>query len=209
MNVMKHLKKKFFTGLFVLIPILVTSYIIYIVISFVDTILAPVIRNATMYFVGREIYVPGTGLFLFAIVAYTTGILASNYIGKRLLSSGEMILKKIPFVKGIYSSVKDMTDSFSSEKKRSFKEVVLAEFPFQGRYAIGFVTNRITEQSNVRHCTVFVPTTPNPTSGYLVIIPENELIFLDITVDAALKYIISLGTAGIELAWKERQLPSS
>lgn len=209
MIVTKHLKKKFLTGLFVLIPILVTSYIIYIVISFVDTILAPVIRNATMYFVGREIYVPGTGLFLFAIVAYATGILASNYIGKRLLSYGEMILKKIPFVKGIYSSVKDMTDSFSSEKKRSFKEVVLAEFPFQGRYAIGFVTSRIMEQSNVRHCTVFVPTTPNPTSGYLVIIPEKELIFLDITVDAALKYIISLGTAGIEFAWKERQLSSS
>lgn len=209
MDVTKHLKKKFLTGLFVLIPILVTTYIIYIVISFVDTILAPVIRNATMYFVGREIYIPGTGLFLFAVVAYITGIIASNFIGKRLLSYGEMILKKIPFVKGIYSSVKDMTDSFSSQKKRSFKEVVLAEFPFQGRYAIGFVTGRITEHPIGKYCTVFVPTTPNPTSGYLVIIPEKELIFLDITVDAALKYIISLGTAGIELAWKERQLPSS
>jgi uncharacterized membrane protein len=158
---------------------------------------------------GKEIYIPGTGLFLFAVVAYATGILASNYIGNRFLSYGEMILKKIPFVKGIYSSVKDMTDSFSSEKKRAFKEVVLAEFPFKGRYAIGFITSRIRKHPDEKYCAVFVPTTPNPTSGYLVVIPEKELIFLDITVDNALKYIISLGTAGIELTWKERPSPSS
>jgi len=209
MDLTKHLKKKFLTGLFVLIPLLVTIYIIYLVISFVDTILSPVISNITLRITGKEIYVPGTGLFLFAVVAYATGILASNYIGKRMLSYGERLVKKIPFVKGIYSSVKDMTDSFSSEKKNSFKEVVLAEFPFQGRYAIGFVTNRITGQSSEELCTVFVPTTPNPTSGYLIIIPEGELIFLDMPVDNALKYIISLGTAGIELAWKEKRLPSS
>jgi uncharacterized membrane protein len=209
MDLTKHLKKKFLTGLFVLIPLLVTIYIIYLVISFVDTILSPVISNITLRLTGKEIYVPGTGLFLFAVVAYATGILASNYIGKRMLSYGERLVKKIPFVKGIYSSVKDMTDSFSSEKKHSFKEVVLAEFPFQGRYVIGFVTNRITGQSSEELCTVFVPTTPNPTSGYLIIIPEGELIFLDMPVDNALKYIISLGTAGIELAWKEKRLPSS
>jgi len=209
MDLTKHLKKKFLTGLFVLIPLLVTIYIIYLVISFVDTILSPVISNITLRLTGKEIYVPGTGLFLFAVVAYATGILASNYIGKRMLSYGERLVKKIPFVKGIYSSVKDMTDSFSSEKKHSFQEVVLAEFPFQGRYAIGFVTNRITGQSSEELCTVFVPTTPNPTSGYLIIIPEGELIFLDMPVDNALKYIISLGTAGIELAWKEKRLPSS
>jgi uncharacterized membrane protein len=209
MDLTKHLKKKFLTGLFVLIPLLVTIYIIYLVISFVDTIIAPTIQNITLYFTGKEIYIPGTGLFLFAVVAYATGILATNYIGKRLLSYGERMVRKIPFVKGIYSSVKDMTDSFSSEKKHSFKEVVLAEFPFKGRYAIGFVTNRIKNQSHDDHCTVFVPTTPNPTSGYIIIIPEKELIFLDMPVDDALKYIISLGTAGIELAWKEKRLPSS
>jgi uncharacterized membrane protein len=97
MNVTKHLKKKFLTGLFVLIPILVTIYIIYTIISFVDTILAPFIRNATLYFVGKEIYIPGTGLFLFALVVYTTGVLATNYIGNRFLSYGETILKKNPF----------------------------------------------------------------------------------------------------------------
>lgn len=208
MDLTQHLKKKFLTGLFVLIPLLVTIYIIYLVISFVDTIIAPALRNITLHLTGKEIYVPGTGLFLFAVVAYATGVLASNYIGNRLLLYGERLLRKIPFVKGIYSSVKDMTDAFSSEKKRSFKEVVLAEFPFKGRYAIGFVTNRIKNYAGDDHCTVFVPTTPNPTSGYLVVVPEKELIFLEMPVDDALKYIISLGTAGIELAWKEKRLPS-
>ena len=209
MDLTKHLKKKFLTGLFVLIPILVTIYIIYLVISFVDTIIAPVLRNVTLYVTGKAMYVPGTGLILFMAVAYVTGVLASNYIGKKLLSSGERVLRKIPFVKGIYNSVKDMTDAFSSEKKRSFKEVVLAEFPFRGRYTVGFITNRTRMMSENEMCTVFLPTTPNPTSGYLIMIPEDELVFLKMPVDDALKYIISLGTSGVKLEWKEKTLSSS
>jgi len=209
MDVSKHLKNKFITGLFFLIPLIVTVYVIYLIISFVDTILAPVIRNITLHLMGKEIYIPGTGLFLFVVLAYITGVFASNYMGNRLLTYGEKTLRKIPFVKGIYSSVKDMTDSFSSEKKRSFKEVVLAEFPSPGRYTIGFVTNRMKSQSGEELCSVFIPTTPNPTSGFLIIIPEKQLIFLDLPVDNALKYIISLGTVGIEIEWKEKELPSS
>lgn len=209
MDLTKHVKKKFLTGLFVLIPILVTIYIIYLVISFVDTIIAPVLRNVTLYVTGKAMYVPGTGLILFMAVAYVTGVLASNYIGKKLLSSGEGVLRKIPFVKGIYNSVKDMTDAFSSEKKRSFKEVVLAEFPFRGRYTVGFITNRTRMMSEKEMCTVFLPTTPNPTSGYLIMIPEDELVFLKMPVDDALKYIISLGTSGVKLEWKEKTSSSS
>jgi len=208
MDLTNHLKKKILTGFFVLIPLLVTIYVMYLIINFVDAILAPVISNVTLHLTGKEIYIPGTGLFLFLLVAYVTGVVASNYIGKRFLSYGEKMLRRIPFVKGIYSSVKDMTDSFSSEKKRSFKEVVLAEFPVKGRYTIGFVTNRIRNQDLDGYCTVFLPTTPNPTSGYLIIVPESELIFVDMPVDDALKYIISLGTTGTELVWKEKRLPS-
>lgn len=209
MNITNHLKKKFLTGLFVLIPVVVTIYVIYLVISFVDTIIAPVIRNITLYVTGKAIYVPGTGLILFVVVAYGTGVLASNYIGKKLLSSGERMLRRIPFVKGIYSSVKDMTEAFSSEKKRSFKEVVLAEFPMKGRYVLGFVTNRTGMRPEKDICTVFLPTTPNPTSGYLIMIPEEELIFLQLPVDDALKYIVSLGTSRVDLEWKEKVSSSS
>lgn len=209
MELTKHLKKKFLTGLFILTPLLVTVYIMYLIISSVDTIIAPMIRNVTLHFTGKEIYIPGTGLFLFIVFVYVTGLLASNFIGKRLLSRGEKIMRKIPFVKGIYSSVKDMTDAFSSQKERSFKEVVLTEFPLKGSYAIGFITNRTRSRGEDEICTVFIPTTPNPTSGYLIMVPENQLMFLDVAVDEALKYIISLGTTGAELVWKEKRLSPS
>ena len=199
-----QIKKTFFTGLFVLIPVLVTIYIIYIVVSFADTAISPIMKNITSNITGKEIYIPGAGLILFIIITYLTGVAASNFIGKRLLLFGEKMLKKIPFVKGIYSSVKDMMDAFSSDKMKSFKEVVLVEFPFKGRYAIGFITNRIQNSEEGVFCSVFIPTTPNPTSGYLIIIPEGEAIFLDMPIDNAIKYIVSLGTLKVELKWKEK-----
>jgi uncharacterized membrane protein len=209
MNVTAHMKKKFIAGLFVLIPLIVTIYVIYLVVSSVETMISPVVRNVTFQITGREIYIPGTGFFLFIIITYITGIVASNYMGKRLLLYGENLLKKIPFVKGIYGSVKDMTNAFSAEKIGSFKEVVLAEFPFQGRYAIGFVTRRTHMGDGKTLCSVFIPTTPNPTSGYLIMVCEEELMFLEIPVDDALKHIVSLGTSQIELTWKDKGLPIS
>jgi uncharacterized membrane protein len=207
MGVSKHLKKKFITGVLVLTPLIITIYIVYLVISSFEAVAAPFIRGIMRKIAGKEIYIPGTGFVLFICIAYATGILASNYVGKRLLSYGEGILRRIPFVKGIYSSVKDMTDAFSSDKAKSFKEVVLAEFPFKGRYAIGFITKRTPMRNSPDLCSVFIPTTPNPTSGYLLMIYENELVFVNMPVDDALKYIISLGTSRIELEWNEK--PSS
>jgi len=200
-----QLKKTFFTGLFVIIPILVTIYIIYTVVSFADSAISPIMRNITANIAGKEIYIPGAGLILFIIITYLTGVAASNFIGKRLLLSGEKMLKKIPFVKGIYGSVKDMIDAFSSDKMRSFKEVVLVEFPFKGRYAVGFVSNRIQTSETGMLCSVFIPTTPNPTSGYLIMIPEEEVMFLDMSIDDAIKYVVSLGTLRVELEWKEKK----
>lgn len=197
-------KKTFLTGLFILIPILVTAYIIYIIVSFADTAILPIMKNITAGLTGKELYIPGAGLVLFIVIAYLTGVVASNFLGRRVLSFGENMLKRIPFVKGIYSSVKDMTDAFSSDKAKSFKEVVLVEFPFKGRYAVGFITNRIQNLEKDTLCSVFIPTTPNPTSGYLVLIPETEILFLEMPVDDAIKYIVSLGTLKVEFEWKEK-----
>jgi len=204
MDLSKHLKTKFITGLFILIPLIITIYIVYLVISSIEAMVSPAIRNILSQIVGHEIYIPGTGFIVFIIIVYVTGVVASNYFGKTLLAYGETFLKKIPFIKGIYGSVKDMTDAFSSEKIKSFREVVLVDFPFQGRYALGFVTKRIKLEDR-RLCSVFVPTTPNPTSGYLIMAKEEELIFLDMNTDDALKYIISLGTSRTELSWKEKK----
>ncbi len=198
------MKKKFLAGLAVVVPLFVTIYVIYFVVSGIEGIISPVIKDLTRRATGQSLYIAGTGFVLFIVVTYVAGVAATNYMGKKLLSSGERVLRRIPFVKGIYSSVKDMTDAFSSEKIGSFKEVVLLEFPFRGRYALGFITKRFPLQGKV-FCSVFVPTTPNPTSGYLILVEEGGLMFLDMAVDDALKYIVSLGTARLDMEWNERK----
>ncbi|HNT44763.1 MAG TPA: DUF502 domain-containing protein [Syntrophorhabdaceae bacterium] len=204
MSVAKHLKKKFITGLFVLIPLIVTAYIIYVVVSFIEGFIGPALKNIFFQVFQREVYVTGTACIIFVVITYLTGLFVSNYFGKTLFSRGERLVKRIPIVKSIYGSVKDMMEAFSSEKIKSFKEVVLIEFPFQGRYAIGLVTNRV-EIGGIKHCAVFVPTTPNPTSGYIIITKEEELLFLDMATDDALKYIISLGTSRSGPIWNGKR----
>ncbi len=194
MTIANHLKKKFITGLFVLIPVIVTAYVIFLVVSFIENFIGPALKNIFFQVFQREVYVTGMAFFIFIAVTYFTGLFVSNYAGKTIFARGEKIVAKIPIIKSIYGSVKDMTEAFSSDKMKSFKEVVLIEFPFKERYAIGLVTNRV-DINGVKHCSVFVPTTPNPTSGYIVFAPEVELLFLDMATDDALKYIISLGTS--------------
>lgn len=201
MAMTKRIKKTFLAGLFILIPLVVTLYVIYAVVTFVDGLIGPLVKNLLFGLTGRDIYIPGTGLIIFVLLVYGVGMAASNYAGKQLLAAGERVLRRIPFVKGIYNSVKDLTDAFSSEKKRSFQDVVLAEFPFKGRYAVGFVVNSTTVEGGRPFCSVFIPTTPNPTSGYLIIVPRDELSFINMAVDDALKYIVSIGTSGQEKVW--------
>jgi len=202
MRIARHFKAKLLTGIFVLIPLLVTLYVVYLIVSFLDGILSPTLTNISLSILDRSIYVPGFGLLLFVIITYVTGVLTSNYAGKRLLSYGEALLKKIPFVKSIYGSTKDFMEAFSSEKLKSFRGVVMTEFPHKGCYGLGLVTGRL-HQGSTPFCSVFIPTTPNPTSGYLLLVPEDKLFFLPISVEDAIKYIISLGTSKVELGWEE------
>ena len=199
MDITKHVKAKFLAGLFILIPAIITIYVIYVVVSSVDAVIYPIIRRMTFSITGREFFVPGTGLLMLVVIAYATGVFAANFVGKKMLDLGEALFTRIPFVKSIYNSVKDMTDAFSSQAKKAFKEVVLVEFPSKGSRAVGFITKRTSAPGEETICSVFIPTTPNPTSGFLIMVPERELTFLQMTVDEALKYIISLGTSRIEL----------
>jgi uncharacterized membrane protein len=202
--VANHLKKKFITGLLVLIPLIVTAYIIYLVVSFMEGFIGPALSNIFYQVFRREVYVTGMACIIFVVLTYLTGLFVSNYFGRTVFSRGERLVKRIPIVKSIYGSIKDMTEAFSSEKIKSFKEVVLIEFPFPGRYAIGLVTNRV-EIRGLPHCSVFVPTTPNPTSGYIILVKEEDLLFLDMATDDALKYIISLGTSRGGSIWNGKR----
>jgi len=200
MGMAKHVKKTFITGLMVLIPLIVTVYIVYLVVSFIENFIGPALRNIFFQVFEREVYVTGTAVIIFVVITYLTGLFVSNYFGRTVFSRGERLVRRIPIVKSIYGSVKDMMEAFSSDKIKSFKEVVLIEFPFRGRYAMGLVTNRM-EIKGLQHCSVFVPTTPNPTSGYIILAREDELVFLDMATDDALKYIVSLGTSRSGFTW--------
>jgi uncharacterized membrane protein len=204
MRLTRHFKAKLLTGIFVFIPVLVTLYVVYLIVSFLDGIVSPIITNLSLSILGRSLYIPGLGLVLFVIITYVMGVLTSNYAGKRFLSYGEALLKRIPFVKSIYGSTKDFMEVFSSDRLKSFRGVVITEFPREGCYALGLVTGRVHRESRL-FCSVFVPTTPNPTSGYLLLVPEDELFFLSISVEDAIKYVISLGTSKVDLGWEEKK----
>jgi len=204
MGMANHVKKKFITGLLVLIPLIVTVYIAYLIVSFIENFIGPALKNIFFQVFQREVYITGMACIIFVVITYLTGLFVSNYFGKRVFSRGEQIVRRIPIVKSIYGSVKDMTEAFSSDKIKSFKEVVLLEFPFQGRYAIGLVTNRV-EIKGLQHCSVFVPTTPNPTSGYIILVREEDLFFLDMPTDDALKYVVSLGTSRSGILWNGKR----
>jgi uncharacterized membrane protein len=204
MGMASHAKKKFITGLLVLIPLIVTVYIAYLIVSFIENFIGPALKNIFFQVFQREVYITGMACIIFVVITYLTGLFVSNYFGKAVFSRGEQIVRRIPIVKSIYGSVKDMTEAFSSDKIKSFKEVVLLEFPFQGRYAIGLVTNRV-EIKGLQHCSVFVPTTPNPTSGYIILVREDDLFFLDMPTDDALKYVVSLGTSRSGILWNGKR----
>ena len=204
MPLTRHFKTKLLTGLFVLIPVLVSLYAVYLIVSFLDNIASPVLTNILSTAYGRPLYIPGLGLLLFVVITYVTGLITSNYAGKKLLLYGEALLRRIPFVKSIYGSTKDFMEAFSPDKLRSFRGVVMIEFPREGCYTLGLVTGRVLRES-VSFCSVFVPTAPNPTAGYVILIPEDQLSFLNISVEDAIKYIVSLGTSKVNFRWAEKK----
>ncbi len=204
MPLTRHVKTKLLTGVFVLIPVLVSLYAVYLIVSFLDNIASPILTNIFSGAYGRPLYIPGLGLLLFILITYVTGVITSNYAGKRVVSCGEALFRRIPFVKSIYGSTKDFMEAFSPDKLSSFRGVVMIEFPREGCYTLGLVTGRLQRES-VTFCSVFVATAPNPTAGYVILVPEDNLCFVDISVEDAIKYIVSLGTSKVSLKWLEKK----
>lgn len=189
-------KKYLITGLLIWVPLAVTLWVLQIIVTAMDTTLLLLPQSwqpRTMF--GFD--VPGLGLVLSVVVVLVTGILAHNFIGRQLVTWWEHLLSRIPIVRSIYSSVKQVSDTMLSPKGNAFRQAVLVEFPQRGHWAIGLVVGApgpaITRDLGGDMLTVFVPTAPNPTSGYTILVPPEQIKELDITVDEALKFVISLG----------------
>tara|TARA_B100000686_G_C16555293_1_gene844796 strand:+ start:334 stop:948 length:615 start_codon:yes stop_codon:yes gene_type:complete len=193
-SIFLRFRNYFITGIVVLIPIGITLYLTLFIISISSKILPKEI-NPNHYL---PYDIPGVE-FLIAIMLITfIGWLSLSFIGKRLLDVFENILKKIPILRTIYSAIGQMTDTFTKTDKDK-KNVVLVEYPRKGSWAVGFATNEntgeIANKTKKNLINVFVPTTPNPTSGFLLMYPKDEVIFLDLSFEEASKFIVSAGTS--------------
>lgn len=192
----KKLKQIFLTGLAVIVPIGLTLYILFFLIDIMDSLLKIIpLKYHPDTLLG--IHIPGLGTIVTVILIFLCGLVTASYVGNKIVQSGEDLLYRIPFVRNIYQAIKRFSDTMVMDRRSSFKRVVLVEFPRKGLYAIGFVTGRpsfeFTKEPGRNYISVFVPTTPNPTSGYLVIVPEEELVEVRMSVEEALTYIISVG----------------
>ncbi|MFL2963915.1 MAG: DUF502 domain-containing protein [Methylophilaceae bacterium] len=189
-------KKNIFTGLIVLIPLVLTIWVIYSLAHFLDqVILFLPYEYQPNQLVGFNI--PGVGVILTIASIFLVGLIANNFFGKRFISLYEIILDKLPFVKSIYGGIKQVSDTLFSNNSNAFSKAVLIEFPDAKNYTFAFITGetdeRISKILKGKYVNVYVPTTPNPTSGYTLMVPRNKIKEIDVSVDQALKYVISMG----------------
>ena len=193
-SILARVRNYFIAGVVVLIPIGITVYLTLFLISISSKILPKEI-NPNHYL---PYNIPGVEIIISVVLITFIGWLSLSFIGKKLLDVFENILKKIPILRTIYSAIGQMTDTFANTDKER-KNVVLVEYPRKGSWAVGFATKKnsgeISNKTKKNLVNVFVPTTPNPTSGFLLMFPEDEIIYLDMTFEEASKFIVSAGTS--------------
>jgi len=203
------LKKYLITGLLIWVPLAFTLWVLDLIVSSMDRtllLLPPPWRPES--WLGFPL--PGAGLLLSALVLLLTGMAAANIMGQRLVQWWEGLLSRIPIVRSIYSSVKQVSDTLLSPDGNSFRRAVLVEFPQRGQWAIAFVVGapgeRVAAELGADSVVVYVPTAPNPTSGYTLIVRPDEVRELDMSVDEALKFVISLGVVGADVPLRIAQI---
>jgi len=197
-KIAKALKKYLITGVLVWLPIAVTIWAMSYIISAADRLINLLPESwQPQHFWGFNI--PGLGIVAATVVLFVTGVFAANVLGRRILGAWDSLLGRIPVVKSIYSSVKKVSESLLSDSSRSFKTPVLVPFPQPGIWTIAFVSGHIPDKlkgslsQDDDYISVYVPTTPNPTGGYYIMVKKSDVRELDMSVDQALKYVISLG----------------
>lgn len=199
-----HLKRTLVAGLLVVIPLGLTLFILRFLFEMADGILAPFISRGLDHFLSSRSYLPGLGMIAGLIVIYVTGLIAGNFFGRKLVGIWETLLSKIPLVKSIYISSKQLTQVLSQGGKNSFRKAVYVEFPLEGSYSLGFVTNTVPAASGKTYHTVFVPTSPNPTSGYVLFLEDHRIYPASFNVEEGMKIIMSGGMVSPDMIRAER-----
>jgi uncharacterized membrane protein len=190
------MKKYFITGLLIWIPLVITIWVLKLVVDVLDQSLL-LLPNALHTENWLGVHIPGLGAILTVLIVFLTGLFATNFFGAQLVELWHEILHRIPVVNSIYSSVKQISDTLFSSSGQAFRKALLVQWPQEGMWTIAFLTGTpgggVASHLPPDSVAVYVPTTPNPTGGYFVIIARKNVIELDMSVDQALKYIISMG----------------
>ena len=203
------IKRYFVTGLLIWVPLAITAWVLSLIAGIADQSLRLLPDSMHPHSIlGFD--VPGTGVVLTLLIILVTGLLAANFIGQRLVGWWEKLLARIPVVNSIYNSVKQVSDTLFSSSGNAFRKALLVQYPRPGSWTIALLTG--TPGGDVRnhlkgeYVSVYVPTTPNPTSGFFLMMPKSEVIELDMAVDEALKYIISMGVVAPPLRTNNRTI---
>jgi uncharacterized membrane protein len=197
----ENMRKYFITGLLILVPLAITLWVLNLVIGTMDQslLLLPERWQPKTVF---GFNIPGLGTILTLLVVFFTGLLTRNFIGKQVVHAWELLLTRIPVVSSIYSSVKQVSDTLFSSSGNAFRKAVLVEYPRQGAWTIAFLTGvpggDVKNHLIGDYISIYVPTTPNPTSGFFLMVPRADTIELNMSVDEALKYIVSMGVVSPE-----------
>ena len=190
------LKRYFISGVLVVVPIILTYIVLKFLFETIDGILQPLLFRVLGYFV------PGLGVLTTILLILLAGVLTRNYVGARLHSLGERLLIRLPFVRPIYSAAKQLLEATTGHGTESFKEVVLVEYPRKGVWALGFISNQIVVKvsgTTSSYTTVFVPSTPTPVSGMVIILPLEDIHRLDMTIEEGIKFLVSGGVASPQM----------
>ena len=185
-------------GLLVWVPLVITLWVLDLLVSMMDqTLLLLPPEYRTEGWLG--VHIPGLGVVLTVLIVFVTGVLAANIIGQRMVRFWESVLARIPVVNSIYHGVKQVSDTLFSPGGEAFRKAVLVQYPREGVWTIAFLTGTpggdVANHLSGDYVSVYLPTTPNPTSGFFLMLPRGDVVELDMTVDEALKYVISMGVA--------------
>jgi uncharacterized membrane protein len=210
-----HIRRYFIAGLLIWVPLVITVWVLNLLVGMLDQILQllpPQFRTENWL----GVHIPGFGVAMTVLIVLVTGVLAANIIGQRLVVFWERILARIPVVNSIYKGVKQVSDTLFAPGGQAFRKALLVQWPREGMWTIAFLTGtpggELLSHLKGDHLSIYVPTTPNPTGGYFVMVRRSDVVELDMTVDEALKYIISMGvvspTGGVQAANAEPMIRS-
>jgi len=187
----RHFKKSIISGLILIVPLVITVLVIRSIFTFLDSLLLPYLQP----YLGKWIRIPGVGIVVTFATIYFIGLMVSNFIGKKFVQKGELFLLKIPIAKSIYGSVKQIIETFTfKEEEQSGKKVVMVEYPKENVWSIGLVNGEINHPaSNEKMYNILILASINPTSGFFIIVPQHKVLELNISVEEAMKWIVSGG----------------